>query len=258
MRDVHATDDKICQPLKIICVKSRLLLLLFRATFQRVAVTVFRWGKRMRTCRHMSPGCSSPRDLNLAPARHYCCHSQTHSDLLTSAAQKRLDALTHSRQMSFTRAKKKKKKTATERASERAREEREREERGSAQFEDSGFVFLAPKKPFEFRLHWLKAGRWLAGATIRRLDISQHLMRGNQGSEVRVWRPPTCVMVELRDVSSAGSCLATCGQCAPSHRSLSLPLTLDCSGFFFFAVLNFCGFFSSLSHHSIPACCLFL
>lgn len=76
---------------KIICVKSRLLLL-FRAAFQRVAVTVFRWRKRMRTCPHMSPGCSSPRDLNIAPARHYCCHSQTHSDLLTSPAQKRLDA----------------------------------------------------------------------------------------------------------------------------------------------------------------------
>lgn len=77
--------------LKIISVKSRLLLL-FRAAFQRVAVTVFRWRKRMRTCPHMSPGCSSPWDLNIAPARHYCCHSQTHSDLLTPPAQKRLDA----------------------------------------------------------------------------------------------------------------------------------------------------------------------
>lgn len=40
----------------------------------------------------MSPGSSSPRDLNIAPTRRYCCHSRTYGDLLTLAVQKRLQA----------------------------------------------------------------------------------------------------------------------------------------------------------------------
>lgn len=84
----------------------------------------------MRTCPHMSPGCSSPWDLNIAPARHYCCHSQAHSDLLTSPAQKRLDADTFTanvfHQSEKRRAKERQKDRKTERQKDRERGEQRR------------------------------------------------------------------------------------------------------------------------------------
>lgn len=147
----------------------------------------------MRTCPHMSPGCSSPRDLNIAPARHYCCHSQTHSDLLTSPAQKRLDADTFTANV-FHQCKKK-----------RERERETASERRAPAFSAKTIFYFylreclvvpsSTKILFDFCRHWLKAGRWWAHASIRRLDVSQHLMH-DRGSEVGVWRPPTCVIVE--------------------------------------------------------------
>lgn len=108
----------------------------------------------MRTCPHMSPGCSSPWDLNIAPARHYCCHSQAHSDLLTSPAQKRLDADTFTANV-FHQSEKKKSEGETERQKERQRDRKtEREESSGAQFEDVPserlFFPLVPQKPFDF------------------------------------------------------------------------------------------------------------
>lgn len=112
----------------------------------------------MRTCPHMSPGCSSPWDLNIAPARHYCCHSQAHSDLLTSPAQKRLDADTFTanvfHQSEKRRAKERQKDRKTERQERQRDRKTEREESSGAQFEDVPserlFFPLSPKNRLTF------------------------------------------------------------------------------------------------------------
>lgn len=128
----------------------------------------------MRTCPHMSPGCSSPWDLNIAPARHYCCHSQTYSDLLTSPTQKRLDADTFPANV-FSHF-------------HIAQEQPEQAHRFKTLFSGdyqravrhslfSLFIWLL----FEVSCDWLEAGRWLvARTTIGQSDVSQHLARGRR------------------------------------------------------------------------------
>lgn len=150
---------------KIICVKSRLLLL-FRATFQRVAVTVFSVRKEDA---HMSAheswlflslgfkySPSSPLLLSLTGSYwppDLACTKETwrwhiHGKCFPPEREKK-------------RAKERQKDRKTERQKDR---ETEREESSGAQFEDVPsqrlFFPLFPQKPFDFCRDWLKAGRW--------------------------------------------------------------------------------------------------
>lgn len=180
----------------------------------------------MRTCPHMSPGCSSPRDLNIAPARHYCCHSQTHSDLLTSPAQKRLDADTFTANV-FHQCKKKER----EKERQRARDERRRSARRLFFIFTSASVLLFPLPPkycLTFAgIDWRQADDGLTHRSDGWTFLNTWCTTGGQRSEFDGHL--LVLSLSLGDVSSASSCSATCGQCAPSHRSLSLPLILHCS-----------------------------
>lgn len=167
----------------------------------------------MRTCPHMSPGCSSPWDLNIAPARHYCCHSQTYSDLLTSPAQKRLDADTFTANVFHQSGGA----DGTRHALLRRSVWESMSARCDAACSPPPLLYLIVVC---WGFLWLIGGRQTTGDSHSDWTVGRFSTPGAR-PEVRVCRPPTRVIVRLGHVSAAGSCSATCGQCVPSHKSLS-------------------------------------
>lgn len=163
---------------------------------------------------HMSQGCSSPRDLNIAPLT---ITAVTHRLIVTSWPRlyKRDLKLTHSLQTFFNQRSK------------------QRQRHIYIFFFFLGFDAISVQ-PDRYHLSHLSdfvweqcehtGGRQKGGShnswTVERFSTP------DVQAEVKVcWvtthRPPACVVVQLGHVDAAGHRSATCGRCAPSHDSLS-------------------------------------